>query len=275
LVQGLFQYFFQYGKNQQLIKGVIMKLLIGMFALVAMTTGCAGMGTKLDAQRAKGVKTVAVIGYEVQQQQPTDNFGFNSLTNTLNNGGIENSPAFQKMALNIYKDLSTQVTAKTGWKVLSYEQLSTNPSYAPFTAAKMSGLRSTSMVGKNTQLIPLKGVLDVAAFRSLNPAQKAEFAKDLGVDAIAVYTIIQTIDQPWLSVGHVNGTASFEYTSRSNLVVYTADSPEPIWQIQNVDGLKTSSKNTPEAPQLDKIATVGFQSAQSSISNLVNNYKVQ
>lgn len=251
-----------------------MKLLTGLFTL-ALIAGCAGMGTKLDAQRAKNVKTVAVIGFEIQQQQPTDNFGIVSMKNNIDNGGVQNSREFQGMATNIYNDLTTQIAAKTGWKVLSFEQVTKNKVYEGIATPMMSGFRTTSYLPQHTELIPANGLLDVTAFKKLTPAEKENIAKALGVDAVAEYTIFQSISQPMLSFGHLNGQASFEYKSRSNLVVFAPTSTDPIWQIQNVDGMPASSKNSTAKHQLEKIANVGTTSATSSITNLVNNYKVQ
>lgn len=251
-----------------------MKLLTGLFAL-ALVTGCAGTGTKLDAHRAKGVKTVAIIGFEVQQQQPTDNAGINALKNAVDNGGLPNSRELQTMATNVYTDLTTQLQAKTGWKVLSWNEIATNPTYKGIWTPMMSGWHATAVTGQNTEVVPLNGLLDVTAFRKLSATEKANIAKALGVDAIAEYTVYQSISQPWASVGHWNGQASFEYKSRSNLVVWSPNSADPIWQIQNVDGLPESSKAAPAGPQLSKIGWVGAKSANSSITALVNNWKLQ
>jgi hypothetical protein len=252
------------------------KVLITTITAAFALSGCASMGPKLDATRAKSIKSVAIIGFEVQQQQPTDNLGLNKFKDSGKNNGVQNSPEYQGMAKNIYDTLATNIQTKTGWTVVPFQKLTANKGYSDFAKTKMEGMRMTSMMGNNTELIPLNGVLDVTAFRKLTPEQKAAFAKDLGVDAIAEYTVFQTIDQPWMSIGHLTGTASFEYKSRSNLIVYTANSTEPVWQIQNVDGAAASSKSLPESlGHLEKVAKVGTTSAQSSISNMVNNYNVQ
>ncbi|MES2855539.1 MAG: hypothetical protein V4692_06740 [Bdellovibrionota bacterium] len=252
------------------------KAMITTVSAAIVLSGCASFGPKLDASRAKSVKTVAIIGFEVQQQQPTDNFGINKFKNAVDNGGIQNSPQYQGMAKNIYETLANNIQQKTKWNVVSYQKLTANKAYSAFVKEKMEGMRSTSMMGQGAELIPLNGVLDVMAFRKMSMEQKAAFAKDLGVDAIAEYTVIQSIDQPWMSVGHAVGMASFEYKSRSNLIVYSPNNEEPLWQIQNVDGQPVSSKGTAEGlSQMERVAKVGSDSAQSSITKMVENYNVQ
>lgn len=258
----------------QPLKGGKMKSVLVLS--LAILASCAAFKPKLDSQRAKEVKKLAIIGFEIHQQQPTDNLGLNAFKDAINNNGTQNSPEYQRMAKSIYLDLANKIEAKTKWSVLRYDQVAMNKAYAQYVKAKMEGARSTSLTGNNSELIHLKGILDVYAFRKMTPAQRAEMAKALGVDAIAEFTLSQQIDQPWLSIGHITGHGSFEYQSRSNLMVYGQSSEEPLWQVQNISGDSVSSKTYPEdMEKLEKVSKVGIVSAQSSIKNLVDKYSVE
>jgi hypothetical protein len=247
-----------------------------LFLSMVMLVSCAALKPKLDAQRAQGVKKVAIIGFEIHQQQPTDNFGLNALKDAVSNNGTQNSPEYQRMAKSIYSELREGIKGKTRWEVLTFDQLNQNKFYRTMVKSKMEGPRSTNLTGERMELINLHGILDVYAFRKLSAGEKASLAKELGVDAVAEFTLSQQIDQPWLSVGHITGNGSFEYQSRSNLIVYTPSSEEPVWQIQNISGESVSSKSYPEEMEkLEKVSKVGTVSAQSSIKNLVEKYSVE
>lgn len=251
-----------------------MKSVLILFMITLAS--CAAFKPKLDSQRAKEVKKLAIIGFEIHQQQPTDNLGLNALKDAMDNNGTQNSPEYQKMAKSIYSELRSMVESKTHWHVLSYDQVAMNKAYATYTISKMEGARSTNLTGSHSELIHLQGLLDVYAFRKMSQAQRVELAKALGVDAVAEFTLVQQIDQPWLSIGHITGNGSFEYQSRSNLMVYAQSSEEPVWQIQNISGDSVSSKGYPEEMEkLEKVSKVGVVSAQSSIKNLVDKYSVE
>lgn len=234
--------------------------------------GCAGV--KFDEARAKRVKRMAIISFEIQQARPTDNLGI-ARAGELKNGVPGDSPELQAMAKNIFSDLNTQLKKKTGWNTLTFDEISANRKYESKVKQAMEGARLTSMVADGYELISLHGLLDIYAFRKLNYDQQVKLAKDLGVDAFAEVTIYQAKDQSWMSLGHLSGDAAFSYRTRMNLWVYGLDSPEPIWRIQNVDGEMSPDSDTlpKQTSRLERRAQIGQLSAKSAVLNLVQEYQ--
>lgn len=243
-------------------------------ALALGLTACGSMGRKYDAQRAQGVRKIAVLSFEIHQQQPKDSLGFSRM-NELKEGRRGDRPEFQKMATNVYSILLDTIEAKTKWKPVPLAQLNANKDYTKRVLDSTTGFHQVSMTTANTEILNVKTVMNQVAFRKMSFANKAKIAKDLGADAFAEYIQYQEIDQNF-GFGNLTGQAPFAFTGRSNLIVYGLDREEPIWQIQNIDGPKSSnSKKLPESmDQMQKLAKVGEEAAATSIRALVEQYGV-
>lgn len=247
-----------------------LSLIIGAAAL----SGCASFGPKFDAERADKVKKVAVLSIEIQQEQPTDALGFSKI-GELKNGKATEGVEYQAMSRDIYNDFVTRLAKKTGWQVVGFETLTTNPEYAKVWKDKMTGFRSVTYTGSDKyELVELKGVLGNAPFRRLSTDEKVKLAKAVGADAYAELMIFQNIDQKG-GLGNLTGDAPFFFTSRANLMVFGLDGEEPIWRIQNVDGaISPPSDSLPSsASKVDRLTKIGGASAKSSIVKLLDTYK--
>ena len=241
---------------------------------VLILSSCAGM--KIDEARAKRLRKVAIISFEMQQDRPTDNLGLSRL-GELKGATAADSTELQGMAKNIFTELNTQLKKQTGWGVLTLAEISANRNFESRVKRAMEGARLTSMVSQGAELIPLHGLFDNYAFRRLSHEERVKIAKELGVEALAEIIFYQMKDQSWMSLGHLSGDAAFSYKTRANLVVYGVDSSEPIWRIQNVDGDTSPSSKTlgAQTSRLERRAQIGQASAKSAISALVKKYQVK
>lgn len=245
-----------------------------LIAITTSLTACAGMGGHFDAERAPKVKTVAIIGYEILQEMPSDTMGIAKISDAKDHGGIENSPQLQLAVKNAYNDLALKLGKNAGWQVMNYEDITTNKTYAMTVKDKMSGIRSVNMMGVTGKhkLVVAKNMLDVTAFRKMKLEDRAAMAKALHVDAVAELMVIQTISEGF-SMGLVSGDGPFDYTTRINFAVFEPTNDTPVWRVNNVDGQKTSSKALPkETIRIEKIAKTTLTAAQSANSNLASKY---
>lgn len=247
------------------------KGLISLFLLTLCS--CAGMGQKIDADRAKAVRKVAIVAIEVHQVRPTDNLGFSKL-HELSDGPESESKEMQAMAKNLSIKFANKLEAKTKWKVIKMEDLVNNSEYKKKVAALMSGPRSVLMTSSNTEVIYPKNTLDVLAFRKMSIEEKKQLAKSLGVDALAEVLLANNIDQSMYSLGHITGDAAFTYTGRANLQVYDLNSDDPVWRSQNIDGMETPSSDTlaKNMSKLEKLSRLGEEASTSAISKLMETY---
>lgn len=255
--------------KKEILKTVMLASLLGS---AWISSGCAGLKPVFDADRAKGVKRLAIVSIEVLQDQPKDSFGFSKM-NELKNGAAADQPAAQAMMEATYNDLVAEIGSKSKWKVMDLATLKANKFYAEKVQKAMTGARQVTMRPANSDIISLHGVLDQTAFRKMSDAEKAHLAKELGVDAIAEYQAIQVIEQGY-SFGNLTGNAPFQFTTRSNLIVFGPNSDKPIWRIQNVDGKQSvSSETLPEKmPKLERLAKIGQIANKSSIETMVSRY---
>lgn len=247
----------------------MMKFLI--LPLFAATAGCASLGTKFDAQKAKGVKRVALLSVEILQEQPKDALGF-AKAGELKHGRMAESDDLRAMSTNVFREVAGQLKSKTGWDVVELDTMVGHPAYRALHQKMETGLRTVTMTGKDTEIVPVPGVLSNASFRKLSHGEKLKLARAMGADAYAEFVVIQDIHQGF-SIGNLTGDAAFSFTSRAGLRMFTAASEEPVWQIQNVEGEKSPDSETVEGPKAVKLARIGELSAQSSIRKLVGTYK--
>ncbi len=242
--------------------------------MMVATAGCASMGTKFDAEKAKHVRKVALLSVEILQEQPKDALGF-AKAGELGGGKMTESPEFKTMSRNVFNEVAKQLEQKTQWQVVSLDSMTANTGYRGRLDKMESGFHQVTMTGGNTEVVSVPGVLGNASFRKMSHADKVKLAKELGADAYAEILVIQAIDQGY-SFGNLTGNAAFAFTSRANLRMFTADSEEPMWQIQNIDGEKSpNSESLQGATKTQKLAKIGELSALSSIQKLVGTYRRQ
>lgn len=242
-------------------------LILMLLSFSFYIASCGSMGKKIEKERIAKVKRVAIISFEVVQDQPADNLGLGALTKGSRGEVTDaNSQELQAFAKDTYNKLVMGVQDALKVKVISYKQVSTNKSYKSFYNKKMSGLRPTTFMGSaNVEIIHAKGILDRAAFQALPHNEKVKLVKDIGADAFIEYSAFQDIKQGW-GLGNLVGKGSFSFTTKSSLVMYDLNSDEPILRVQNINGIKSrSSSEIKTGSQISKLAIIGKESARTSL----------
>lgn len=250
----------------------IIKLITAASLLAGV--GCASMTrVKKDEELAK-VKKVAIVAFKIDQQQQADNLGLSLLKEGKDRlETFRDRPDIQKMARKVYADLAAQIQDKTGKKVVSLKTVGTNPYYKELYQQKMGGKMVTGIPtgGKNNEPVWIKGILNIKHFRALTDVERKKLAQSLGVDALVEYHNIQSIEQGW-GIGNIMGQGDFQFTARSNIRMVDPVKGEPIFQIQNVDGKKTRDSSEISGDKYKKLATLGAEASNSSISEAVKQY---
>jgi len=248
------------------------KCLFAIAALALLTSACASVTPKLDAERAKNVRKVAIVAFELQQKKATDNLGLGKLK-SLKEGEDGSSKEMVTMATNVLNQFAGQLQKKTNWNVMPIKDMIANPEYKQTLSAKMSGLHAISTASDKMDSVYPVGVLNVAVFRQLSLEERAKLAKALGVDAVIELSIVNSMDQSMYSFGHLTGDADFALTARANVLVYGMQSEDPIW-LQYVTGETTQkSDSLPESlSKREKMSRLGEEASQSAIRKLIDSY---
>lgn len=251
-----------------------MKLKMGLVLLsTTIFFGCSSMTQKLDANRAKSVRKLAIFAVDIHQQQPTDNLGLGAFK-SLKEGKDSDSVELLGMATKVTSHFAAEIRKKTNWQIVPIKDVTNNPDYkAKFTSAT-SGLHMTSMTGKGMTVVNVEGLLDVAQFRKMSIPERAKLAKALGVDAVAEITIVNSLEESMYSIGHLTGDGAYAMTSRANLQVYDLISEDPLWVSQNVEGETTGKSDELPAglSKRERLAKMGEQAASSAVQKLVQTY---
>ena len=243
-------------------------ILLGTILIFSMVA-CGTIGTVKDTERLKNVKRVAIISFEIQQDQPKDSLGLGSIAK----GGdmmktFAEKPEIKNMAKDVYQILAESVEKSLGVKTLKYRRMVAHPQYKTVYNKKMKGIRHQTFVPNGVEVIYANGILDASNFRSLSLEGRRELARKLGVDAFIEYQAYQHIDQGF-GFGNLTGEGDFKYKTRSNFRMFGLDSEEPIWQLQNVDGEQSrDSSDIKGKSQVFKQGEIGKESAILSIEAL-------
>ncbi len=236
--------------------------------------GCASMGEKLDAGRAKAIRRVAILSFEVQQQKPTDNLGFTQLE-ALKNGSPADSKELQTMASTILKKAQENLEKQTGWKFTAVEKVRTSPAYANKVTASTSGWQAMTADTTKYEIVRIPGTMGLSNFRNLKFDEQTAIAKELGVDAFAELVVVENIDQSALSFGHAFGRGAFSFTAQTSLRVWGLDSPEVLWQVNSIQGQASQNSDAldEKLSKHERLARIGEEAALSSLQRLAEKYK--
>lgn len=245
--------------------------LLSIFILAL--SSCSSFGNKFDAARAKKIHKVAIVAIEIHQQKAADNFKIGAIMQ-LKDGNPGDSPELQNMARKIFDNLATQLQKKTGWQVLSIDQMVSNSEYKKKYDKDMTGARRVLTTSDDMETIYPKQILDVMSFRKMSLEERAAMAKSLGVDAVAEVIVTNSIEQSMYSLGHIMGHGDFSFVGHASLQIFDFKSEDPIWRSQNMTGEKTKSSEafSANSSKLEKLSRLGEEASVSAIQKLVQSY---
>jgi lysophospholipid acyltransferase (LPLAT)-like uncharacterized protein len=145
---------------------------------------CASQVVKIE--ELKQIKTVAIVGFSLEQQKSvsgTDLLSIAFKTNEPSGANLvvaTDSPR----AESAYRKFSTNLSAKTGWKIMPIENLRKNSSYIAYVKSKTEGFQNRPMINDRYDLIKPAGIIDKYSFLMTENKLLADLAKNLGVDAV-------------------------------------------------------------------------------------------
>lgn len=240
-----------------------------------MLAACGSLGSKYNKGEIQKVKRVAVLSFTIYQDKPTDNLGLGALTKGISSDSTsENSPEMKSLAKAVYADLSKSLQKGLNKKVYPLKNVRGNSKYAQLYKEKMGGgFKMGGYHGDNVELVFVEGILDQTNFQGLPFAKKVEMAKSVGADAFIEFNASQKKEQSFMSLGHLTGSGDFAFKTRSNITMYSIYSEEPIWRVQNVDGEVSRNSKKVKGTQMEKLALIGRESAQSSIKAVFQTLK--
>lgn len=202
--------------------------------------GCASLGTIVDHQEAKEVKTMAILGFSIfltSGAGPTVGFGGKKLTESQRN---------RKIQYEIFEELRRNIKEKTGWTVLSLEDLKKSKTYS--NSYKERNYRPR-MVDVKFEGVDALMDTHTASYLSSNKDKMKAIAAELGIDAYALYSENQLVANADLKilgkrVKVIND--NFSAQSVSSLRVLNIETGRVIYQVQNIKGEEIFNDNFEE-----------------------------
>ncbi len=121
----------------KLVRNIIPSVLALLF-----TAGCASV--KVDKEKIQGVKRVAIIGFDVQQQKSVSTMDLLKVATHMDTkskaeiSGRTESDHISKM----YDNLKKRLEQENGWKVMTQDALKKSPTYVSLFKSKTEGFKT-------------------------------------------------------------------------------------------------------------------------------------
>ncbi len=219
-----------------------MKNLISL-SIVLLFMSCSSKIVKKD--RLEQVKTVAIIGLDLEQQRPIS--GADLVSAALKQGSSNKVVAGVREdsihMTSVYNDIAEKISRKTGWKVIPLDNVEASKIYAQTFKEKTEGLQSRPFINERFTLFTVPALLDTFAVQNLKADTLKALAQDLRVDAVIVAKSIVRLNNSsmWASIV---GQGQFHPSSSITLSVLDSQNAEKIF-VESADGpeLKSGEKN--------------------------------
>jgi hypothetical protein len=205
---------------------------LSLLLLPVLFTGCASL-TKVSKQNeglAK-VKKVAIVGFSVSYQEPPRSKIGEIIHTAKMLSGSDDSPKYGEND-NIdlmYQEFADKVQQETSWRVLPVSQLAGLPRYKSLVKESTEGLQLRPPLPESTSVLRAHHIMDAGAFGMMKPEQKAQLAKELGVDAILIVNVISSIEVEG-GIKKYIGMAEFRPRAQVSVEMVDGKSDKPLWQ---------------------------------------------
>lgn len=208
-------------------------LLIAGFGVAA----CSTPGAKFDAEKAKPIRTVAIVGFTSLNQVPDPFEGVGPATRM----GVPTLNTFAKMTEHAdrqLKNFGEALTKEMGWKVKPTEQVFAHEGYQGLYLDRMKNWKNTTTPDPAYQIHFAKNVLPVKESDLLTPDVRDHMMDNLKVDALVTVQITSSIIKPRLSVGNL-GIGGQRTQSKVILKVYRKGMPDAVWLDAHAEGIES------------------------------------
>jgi hypothetical protein len=218
-----------------------MKTKIFAITGLALLTGACATGPKVQPEKLAKVKNVAVVGFEVVQQQPAE-LEF-SLGGSSNDGmpppmPVSKIPVSAPHAEEVYNVLRKTCQQDMGWTMRDTEALRKNAEYQAVLKKQTSGIRSLPPVPATSDVFGVAGVMDWWAWEKATPTDRREAIKTLKTDAVLVVRARSELKEGF-SFKKLYGGGNFQPQVTYELKMYGTDGEDVFWSDYAVRGEPT------------------------------------
>jgi hypothetical protein len=250
--------------------------LILALTLSAFTFGgCASL--KVDTAKMQSIKKVAIIGFDVLQQQPvrvTDLIGIN--TQGASHGVAVGSRSEQAHVGEMYDMLVQKLAAEKGYAVVKRAELIRNPAYAAIYERRTHGVTSRPFVPEHYLLYQAPNVLDGFDVSTLSPAEQRNLAEALKVDAVLVVKSVVELNTTG-GIASLVGQASMSPSATTTVAMTDAHSGEEIWSEPGAKGdrIANEEKSFLGMGDNDKLNLFAKKAVASSVDSAFQRIKAK
>lgn len=251
-------------------------------ATVAITLSAASCaGRKIEHDQTDSVKTVAVVGFGLEQRMPnTAGSVLEALSQPKHQGPMSGAKPAKiaepaPHARIMYDTLQTELARGTGWKVLAHDDLAVRPDYVAFFQDKTKQPQFRPLVsGPNMEMYVPDGIVESFLLNSMSLEERQALIRKLGVDAIAIVTVqIELVNEGGLK--HLVGAGDFHPKAKVGFKLYNATQEDPIWMDLNADGDETSEgvEHALGFADVDAVNKQAILTATDAFHHLIEHYK--
>jgi hypothetical protein len=247
----------------------------GLWAAVflILTSACASL--KVEKDKVADVKRVAIIGFGVQQQSPVsmgDLFKVATHQNTASKAEVKGRTESDHVA-KMYDNLKQKLEQQNHWKVMSQDQLKSNPAYLALFKAKTEGWQNRPIMNDRYVFMQPAGILDNFAVMTTEAEILKKLQEDLKVDAVLVVSINVDLNNNSMFASMV-GQGKFSPSANTNLYLLDAKTENKIWIDPGTKGdeIENSDKNFMGLADQERLNKLAVLAADSSYSKILANY---
>lgn len=207
--------------------------------------GCSTPPAKFNAEQARPVKVVAVVGFTSLNQVPDP---FEDVAPKMGMA-VPTVNTFAKMTEHADKQLKTLSAAlgkEMGWRVLTPEQVYSQNVYQSLYSDMMTNWKNTRTPNPLYQIHFAQKVLPISQSDLFTQDVRDNMMEKLKVDALIMVQVKSSIVKPKFSIGSL-GIGGQHTKSEIILKVYRRGFSEAIWIDENSEG-----------PESEEMLTLGW-----------------
>jgi hypothetical protein len=246
---------------------------------VILLLGLAACSTmKVDSAKMQNIKSVAVVGFDLVQQQPVSKMDLLKIATHVKTSsgpgvGTRND---QEHVAEAYDMIVAKLAAEKGFQVVQRADLVSNPAYAALFKKRTEGLTSKSLVPDRYTLYSAPKVLDSFDVSTLTPEEKSNLQSALKVDAIIVVKSIVDLNFSGLWASLI-GQATMSPAATSTVSMVDCRTGEEIWSDNHAVGepVENSEKSFLGMAEDKKVNALAKQAVANSLDSAFQRIKAK
>ncbi len=201
-----------------------------LLATIPLLFALACATLTVDKTRTGALKRVAIVGFSVEQ--PISK----GLESVLSSGHRQQNTDWgsglgstDPLADKIYQTLEKQLHTDIKWTVIDRSVIAKNGHYMALYDQKMKGLQSRPPSPAGTKMLAAEGIVDAWPLEVLEKDKRDELMKKLGVDAIAVATVIIHLEKGG-GLKQLVGAGDYFPKATVRFALFDNKSNDPVWR---------------------------------------------